>query len=154
MYKYIIISVPIYYFCNLSEYVLHKLSHNKNIKFLYKPHHHHHITEFPPNKLINNDHKARNIIYNEYLQICILIWIISYNLLQSDIFSILLIESFIYIYMCNLLHDSYHKDNTFFENFEWFKHKKQLHLIHHKKTYNNFNLFDNSCDKLINTYIK
>lgn len=145
-------TIPIYFFCNLFEHFVHSLSHNRNIKFLYNSHHYHHTVEFPPSKLVNNDHVYRSAIYNEYLQICSIIWVFSYYILSIQLFYLFFIESFAYLYTCDILHTSYHKNNSMFERFEWFQKKKREHLLHHKITCYNFNLFDNTGDKLMNKY--
>ena len=142
----------IYCICNILEHILHKLSHNKNIYYLYNPHHYHHVVEYPPSKLVNNEVKYRSFIYNEYLHISIFLWIISYIYLDSITFIIFLIESSIYLFLCDYLHSSYHKNNSYLEKYLWFKKKKELHLLHHKKTVYNFNLFDNTSDKFLHTF--
>ena len=54
--------------------------------------------------------------------------------------------------MCDILHTSYHKNNSIFERFKWFQKKKKDHLLHHRITCYNFNLFDNTSDKFMNKY--
>ena len=149
---FILTSCITYIICNMVEYGLHLLSHNRNIKYLYKSHHYHHTVQFPPHNLVNNDIRYNSIIYNEYLHISCIIWIISYIILPLYIYSIFFIESCVYLYFANLLHECYHMSNSYFEKYKWFQRKKQLHLQHHIKTVHNFNLFDNSSDKVFKTF--
>ena len=141
-----------YLFCNLLEYILHKVSHNRHFKYLYNSHHYHHVVEFPPHKLVDNNIEYRSFIYNEYLHVSTILWIISYIYLDLYQFTEFFIESIIYLLCCDYLHSSYHRDNSYLEKCNWFKKKKKLHLLHHKKTVHNFNLFDNTSDKLLNTF--
>ena len=151
--KYILISIFTYLSCNLIEHTLHRLSHNRHIPLLYKWHHYHHTVEFPPYRLINNNHKYDSIIYNYYLYIVIIIYLFTYLIINDwYIQTIIYVEGTLYMHFANLLHESYHRDNSFFERFGWFQKKKKLHLLHHIKTTRNFNLFDNTTDKMVNTF--
>ena len=47
---------------------------------------------------------------------------------------------------------SYHLNDSIFEKYEWFQRNKLLHHKHHMKTYRNYNLIDNTSDKLHKTY--
>lgn len=151
--KFINLSLVTYFICNFIEYGLHKLSHNPKIPLLYKWHHYHHTHEFPPYKLVNNNHINKSIIYNYYVYIVLLIHLLTYCLISSiQVKLIIYVESTIYMYIANKMHNSYHKDDTWLEQFQWFQRKKSLHLYHHIKTTSNFNLFDNTTDKLKKTF--
>ena len=54
--------------------------------------------------------------------------------------------------MANILHDSYHKDNTFLEKYKWFQGKRKEHFIHHKYMNKNMNIMDMTMDKLNKSY--
>ena len=151
--KFLSITIITYFCCNIVENILHKLSHYKFVPLLYKWHHYHHTIEFPVSKLINNNHTNNSIIYNYYLYIAIIILLLSIIIIKdTKIILLVYTESSIYMYVANLLHESYHKNNTFLEKYKWFRDKKKLHLLHHRQTTHNFNLFDNTSDKIYNTF--
>jgi len=152
MIKEIFLFINTYYFINLGEYILHKISHNKNFGFLYKWHHYHHVIEFPYYQLTTDIYPQTNKLENIYIYFIILWWIVMYYILEFYYFNILFIESLIYVIWIDKMHESYHLNNSIFEKFEWFRKKKELHLLHHKKTFLNLNLFDFTSDKLLKTY--
>ena len=153
MLLYYLLLTGVNYLClNILEYTLHNLSHNINMKYLYNWHHYHHAVEFPLTRLINNNHTYNSIYKNRYLHCSIAICPLLYYLLELRYFLFIMVEITLYLMVVDYFHSSYHKDNSYLEQFKWFKYKKKMHLLHHKQTRFNFNLIDNTTDKLVNTY--
>ena len=149
----IMIMITTYYFFNFAEYILHKISHNRNYGgLIYRWHHKHHIIEFPPHKLTKDVYPDSPKYENIYAYFLIAWWIALYNIVSLYYFKIIFIETLIYAMCIDRLHTYYHLNNSPLEKYEWFRKKKELHLLHHKKTHHNFNLVDFTTDKLLETY--
>ena len=155
MFNEIILIVSIYYFINISEYILHKLSHNyKYGGVIYNWHKKHHTIEFPLKNLTRNEYpKIIPRYQNIFIYFILIWWILMYSILERYYFNILFIESSIYFVVIDKLHESYHLNNSIFEKYEWFRKKKRIHLLHHIKHNKNFNLVDLTGDKINITYI-
>ena len=50
-------------------------------------------------------------------------------------FKIIFTETLIYAISIDRLHTYYHLNNSPLEKYGWFRRKKELHLLHHKKTH-------------------
>lgn len=139
-------------FLNLIEYFIHTLSHNPKIKFLYTPHHSHHLIYSPKNLTRKQYSDNANDSRLPYLIILISSYIFFYYILTIKYYIIFIIETTTYFYIANLLHNCYHLDNSFLEKYKWFKYLKKLHHIHHIEVYKNFNITIPISDKINNTY--
>ena len=150
----LILIINTYYFINLGEYILHYISHSpKYGSIIYKWHRDHHVIEFPPSKLTKDIYPNTIPRYqNIYLYFIILWWMMMYHILPFYYFKILFIESSIYFVIIDRLHTSYHLNDSIFERSKWFREKKRLQLLHHKKTLYNLNLLDFTSDKLLKSY--
>jgi len=150
----IILIINTYYFINIGEYILHRLSHNRKYgRILYNWHREHHIKEFPINQLTRDVYpriipKYKNI----FIYFIIVWWTMMYFILDNYYFKILIFESSIYFLLIDKLHESYHLNNSIFEKYEWFQKKKKLHLYHHIKHNKNYNLIDLTSDKINKTF--
>ena len=149
----LIVVLTTYYFFNISEYILHKISHNRNYGgIIYRWHHKHHVIEYPPHKLTKDVQPYSPKYENIYVYFLITWWIALYNIVSQYYFTIIFTETLLYALCIDRLHTYYHLNNSPLEKFKWFQKKKELHLLHHKKTYHNFNLIDFTSDKLLETY--
>ena len=69
MFYEIFIIINTFFFFNITEYILHALSHNPKIKFLYNIHHKHHSIEFPPSKLTKDKYPLDDHLKNPFIYI-------------------------------------------------------------------------------------
>jgi len=153
MYNEFLLLITTYYFLNFAENILHKLAHSRKYgNILYRWHKYHHIIEFPPNELTKDIYPSTHKYENIFIYFAIVWWIFMYQYLEFYYFKILLSESILYMICIDRLHTYYHLNNSILERFKWFRKKKELHLLHHKKTYLNFNLYDFTSDILLQTY--
>ena len=150
----LLVIVNTFFFMNLIEYILHKLSHNPKIKILYNIHRKHHSIEFPPSRLTCNKYPLDDHLKNPFIYITIVIWIILYNIISYYTFSIIFIESLIYTFTINFLHQAYHLNDSWLDKYKWFKYRKRIHHIHHLRTKKNLNLVVFTGDMIFNTYIE
>lgn len=137
-------------FCalNLIEYFIHKLSHNyKYGGILYKIHHKHHTIDYPPNQLTvkkydenSPDTRGPNIMFG------IFYYFIIYHFLPLYYYILFVIQTTIFVYFMNMIHNYYHLEHSFLEKYNWFKEKKRLHHIHHINTYKNLGISFNYVD--------
>lgn len=154
---FLLYSIPSWYYYNLIEYFLHSLSHNNKI-YSYKIHKKHHTIHYPVKKLIQKSPYKTDIhkyIFPDgflangipFLGILML----NYLLLGNSSHNIniwLLIDG----YISDYIHTEIHTENSWLEKYNWFKKKRELHLLHHKNIKENINIMTNIYDKLFNTY--
>ena len=113
---YLFIIIINYHIFNILEYFLHKASHDIRFRRLYNWHKYHHTVEFPPCRLIYNNHTGPPIYENVFLQIALCFLAILYFLLSRDIYYIVFSETILLMKVDDYLHTSYHKDNSYLEN--------------------------------------
>ena len=141
-----------YYFFNFIEYSVHQLAHSKKYGgFLYKEHYIHHKI-FPPKKLMVKDSSQMESTDKSFSFIILCIYGLSYKVLETYYLYLFTINSIIYVTIIVQLHKHYHLINSPLDTFEWFKKRKELHHIHHRKKYNNYNLVFFTSDKIKKTY--
>jgi hypothetical protein len=153
MIKDVFISLVSYYFFNISEYLLHELSHSiKYGGYMYEWHHKHHVIEYPPNRLVSKGYSS-SPYYENFYSYFILLWIFTiYQFMNPYYFKLLSCEVVSYGFIVDQLHQQYHLEKSILEGFKWFQKKKANHLLHHKQMHLNYNIMDNTSDKIFNTY--
>ena len=67
---------------------------------------------------------------------------------------IIISQLLLFAYISDYIHTEIHIDGSWLEKYDWFIQKRNLHLIHHKRTNKNINIIDHSLDKLLNSYCK
>ena len=126
---------------NTIEYYIHKLSHNhKYGGILYKYHHKHHTIDYPPTKLIRDKNDKVDSTNGPFKVLLLYVYILFYFLLPYSWYLLFLIETSLYFYVMDKIHDYYHLDNTYLDKYNWFVKLKKKHHTHHKVTTKNLNL--------------
>ena len=157
---FIFYSIPCWFYYNFVEYLLHTLSHSYNYgTYIYKLHKKHHTIHYPITKLMSiSPYKTNYYLYilsdgtiAHGLPVLGIIYL-NYKLLNYEIFINISCWLIINAYFSDYLHTEIHTQNSWLEKYEWFQKKRDLHLIHHKKTSKNINMMCSFIDKIFNTY--
>jgi len=159
MMTFLFLLLPSWYMFHFLEYVLHKLAHSKKYGgFIYKIHLKHHKLHYPlKNFKSPKPYKTSQIfIFSDgliafSLPISIIIYG-TYNLLNYEIFKILIFQIFSFFYISDLLHTEIHLEDSVLEKYEWFLYLRNNHYIHHKTYNKNINIIDPTFDKLNKTF--
>lgn len=87
--------------------------------------------------------------FNLFLYLCVITKIISFGfgLLTGVLsFSLLLFSYYI--------HRSYHDEDCWLNNYEWFVEQKRLHFLHHKYPNKNYGITTHFVDSIMGTHVK
>ena len=140
-------------FCVFYENFLHKASHYKESGHLYKWHKLHH-KDYPAKRLESDTYIDSAKWYNNMFVFWIcMAQLYIYMSTSFRVFTIFTMETSIYSFSVSYFHEQFHIKNSWWLRYEWFRHFKKNHLIHHMKHTKNFGILTNSMDKLNQTYI-
>lgn len=138
------------------EQLLHSLSHSpKYGGRLYRWHKLHHMN-YPPNKLRSTKYinsGEGKLIENLFLYSILLTQFCIYTVTSLRTFIIFFTQSMGYSIIVNHLHIQYHLRDSYLDNYQWFKKRRDYHLLHHKNSKFNLGFITNRIDKLSGTFI-
>ena len=140
-------------FSTLFENALHKASHYKQSRRLYKWHKLHHkdytIKKLESDSYIDSTGWFNNM-YGFYIIITQgIIFIVS----DKRVFTIFYITSTGYALLVEYMHQQFHLKQSIWLHYKWFRKLKQNHLQHHILQTKNFSFFTEKIDRLYNTYL-
>jgi sterol desaturase/sphingolipid hydroxylase (fatty acid hydroxylase superfamily) len=154
MIKYILLVIPTWYVYNFIEYCLHKLSHSyKYGGYIYKIHSNHHKVHYPTSDFMDKAPFKSSFLFGipdviiAFGPISGLITGIFYKILPFNIFSFVISEIYLLLYISDYIHSHYHIRGSWLEKYNWFLEKRKYHYIHHIKLNKNMSL-----SGLCNTY--
>ena len=142
-------------FINMYEYAMHSFLHYNVITPMYRWHHQHHI-DYPPSR-VTSDIYINNtgpLYTNLFLQMSIPPVVIMYFVLSRYYYGIFCIQSLSYLYIMNYLHNQYHLNSSWLDEYKWFRMNKHYHVIHHRKYKKNLNILDHATDKITGHFSK
>ena len=163
MYLSLVIPASTWYLYHLIEYYLHKLGHNRNYgSYIYKIHTDHHKIHYPISKLMDTKPYRTGYTYSipdgmfaygppfivllSSLYFCVDICI------ELSTYVTIVFELLLLAYLSDYIHTEIHTDGSWLEKYYWFKRKRELHLLHHKKVIKNMNIIDHTFDKVNDSY--
>lgn len=140
-------------FCSYFENALHRASHYKSTGSLYRWHKKHH-KEYPPSRLETDVYiDSDSWIDNHYLRY-VLVSLSCICAVSSIRVSIIVIPTnLLYGYILSYLHEHYHLKQSWLLKYEWFRYRKQYHLLHHRKQTYNYSFFCDKVDMIQHTFI-
>jgi len=124
---------------------------------------HNHVIDI--HTLIHDSHSLHHndrddASYGDFSWIVILVceaFIVLYLAYVVDIISgyalLVVTAAMIFVVFYNwYIHKAYHTENHWLEYFEWFKHDRKEHMIHHVNHRQNYGVTTRLCDKIFGTY--
>jgi hypothetical protein len=76
----------------------------------------------------------------------------TYLVLPLDLFVVVVLACAVSFYAHVFFDKEYHVEGSRLRRFAWFRHKQELHFVHHQNTGCNFAVIDNFWDRLLGTY--
>eukprot|EP01084_Bolivina_argentea_P013638 25594_1 len=161
--EFMIVSIVTWYICTSVDWGLHTLSHYNYdvnwIKAMHDIHMNHHKRQYPigellkkPPYLSGDGQKAfvPPVIIIQFI-CCMVFTCIGISKYGNFIF---VVESFMYLYCSDYMHQSYHIDGCWMEKYEWFTKRRYFHFYHHYHMNMNMSLggFDSTVDRIMKTY--
>ena len=70
--------------------------------------------------------------------------------------SLSVVECALYLLVSDHLHQQYHVDGSWLEQFDWFMRRRERHFYHHYHMKRNMSLggMDSTVDRLLHTYVQ
>ena len=127
--------------------------HVKRILPIYSSHTHGHHSRYARNALLQDSWIAseRHVLWYFAIPFS-MIGLLVFTLAPLALFVTQLGALACSIAIHILLHRHYHLRGTPLERFGWFRRKRALHFIHHRRVHNNYAIVENWTDKLLGTY--
>ena len=82
----------------------------------------------------------------------VLVAVVVFFVLPIDLFLVVVATSAISFYAHGYFDKAYHVQGSKLARFAWFRHKQQLHFVHHLHANSNFAVIDFFWDRLLGTY--
>ena len=152
------ITVITWYFCNLTDWSLHTMSHIPTklpvVKTIHHIHMTHHKVHYPISKLLRPEPYKSGGGEFAFGPIIALIYGIIYISFPTSIALVVLIETTLFLFVSDRLHVEYHVEGSYLERFDWFLRRRERHFWHHKHLRQNMSLggIDPVFDHLFKTY--
>mmetsp|Transcript_39207 Transcript_39207/g.77082 ORF Transcript_39207/g.77082 Transcript_39207/m.77082 type:complete len:174 (-) Transcript_39207:119-640(-) len=156
--EFLLGSVGTWYLCNLSDWGLHTLSHIHTrlplLQTLHSVHMAHHKESYPVGKLLKDPPYSGQKGEFVFAPLVFCIWFLCYLCLPLRFALLVVIESTLFSYVSNYLHQHYHLKGSWLEKYKWFQDRRNRHYYHHHHLRKNMSLggLDPVFDKLFGTY--
>jgi len=148
------IFVVTYYLSAAVQTISHRLyGHTKRVMAIYAEHTHGHHAQYARSDLLRDDWvpSERHVLWYfaiPFSAIAALVWAIAP-------FAVLLayVTGLAFSFSLHLvLHRQYHIRGSVLERFAWFRRKRALHFIHHRRVRTNYAIVENWIDRVLGTY--
>lgn len=143
-----------YYGASIVQTLSHQaFGHEKRIMSIYSSHTHGHHARYARNALLQDSWIAseRHVLWYfaiPFSIIGLLVFVLAPLALFATHLGALAFSISIHI----LFHRHYHLRGTPLERFGWFRKKRALHFIHHRRVRSNYAIVENWIDRLLGTY--
>jgi sterol desaturase/sphingolipid hydroxylase (fatty acid hydroxylase superfamily) len=143
-----------YYLSAIVQTIAHRLfGHTKRVMAIYAEHTHGHHARYARSDLLRDDWvpSERHVLWYfaiPFAAIAAVVWAMAP-------FAVLIayVAGLIFSFALHLLlHRQYHVRGSLLERFAWFRRKRALHFIHHRRVRTNYAIVENWIDRLLGTY--
>jgi sterol desaturase/sphingolipid hydroxylase (fatty acid hydroxylase superfamily) len=153
---FVLIAISAHLVVSGSQTLLHySLGHHRLGGTFFRNHVGFHHTYYARGHLVSSNYRGDEGNNTPYFLIpTILVAAVMYFILPFDLFLTLAITSAASFYAHVYFDKAYHVQGSKLERFAWFRHKQQLHFVHHLHANSNFAVIDFFWDRLLGTYRK
>src|SRR5262245_31695609 len=143
-----------YYLSAVVQTLSHRLfGHTKRVMAIYADHTHGHHARYARNDLLRDDWvtSERHVLWYfavPFSAIAAIVW----TMAPFAVFLAYLAGLAFSFGLHLALHRHYHIRGSVFERFAWFRRKRALHFIHHRRVRSNYAIIENWIDRLLGTY--
>ena len=156
--EFLCATVGTWYFCNLTDWLLHTMSHISTrvpiLKTIHNIHMTHHKIHYPITKLLRPEPYSGGGGEFAFGPIIATIFGLMYILLPTRISWVVILETLVFTLVSDRLHVEYHTQGSYLERFDWFLRRRERHFWHHKHLRENMSLggIDSVFDHVFRTY--
>lgn len=146
--------VVTYYLLAIVQTVSHRLfGHTKRVMAIYVEHTHGHHARYARSDLLRDDWvpSERHVLWYfavPFSTIAGLVWAMA----PFAVFLAYLAGLAFSFALHLVLHRQYHIRGSILERFAWFRRKRALHFIHHRRVLSNYAIVENWIDRVLGTY--
>lgn len=150
----IVAFVITYYLSAIVQTLSHRLfGHTKRVMTIYSSHTHGHHARYARSDLLQDDwiESERHVLWYFAIPFCAIaatVWAMA----PTAVFLAYLAGLAFSFGLHLLLHRHYHIRGSVLERFEWFRRKRALHFVHHRRVRSNYAIVENWIDRLLGTY--
>lgn len=153
---YLFVAAATYYGASLVQVIFHRLfGHQRWIGALFETHVHGHHAQYawPTLQTERWIPTERHIIWYYSIPFALVACAV-YWLCAADLFAVHLAALFFSIWWHIYLHRQYHVRASWLSRFVWFRHKRQLHLLHHRRSNKNYAIVEFFWDRVLGTHLE
>lgn len=146
--------VATYYLSAVVQTLSHRVfGHTKRVMAIYSNHTHGHHARYARSELLQDEwiESGRHVLWYfaiPFAAIAAVVWVKA----SPPAFLAYLAGLAFSIGLHILLHRHYHIRGSVLERFEWFRRKRALHFVHHRRVRTNYAIVENWIDRLLGTY--
>ena len=146
--------VVTYYLSAIVQTVSHRIfGHTKRVMAIYAEHTHGHHARYARNELLQDSWvpSERHVLWYfpiPFSAMAALVWAVAPVPVFLAYFAGLAFSFALHL----VLHRHYHIRGSVLERFEWFRRKRALHFIHHRRVRSNYAIVENWIDRILGTY--
>ena len=149
----LIIGVGTYYGTSLIQTIFHRIfGHTRRIGKLYDVHVRGHHAQYRPQLLSDRWIPTEQHITWYYAIPFTPMVLMAFWLLPSILFIVHALSLAFTVWWHVFLHRQYHVRGVWLERFEWFREKRRLHFVHHKRSRRNYAIVEYGWDRLFGTF--
>jgi sterol desaturase/sphingolipid hydroxylase (fatty acid hydroxylase superfamily) len=150
----ILTAVATHLVMSLAQTLMHsKLGHHRMGGKFFRNHINFHHTYYSKDHLVSGRYLADEGNNTPFFFIPVfLVGACTYLVLPLDLFVAQIIACAASFYAHVFFDKEYHVDGSWLQRFAWFRHKQELHFVHHRHVNTNFAVIDFFWDKMLGTY--
>ncbi len=150
---YLCVGVVTYYGASLIQTLFHRFfGHSRRIGKLYEVHVGGHHAQYAPQLLSDRWIRSERHITWYYAIPFTPMVLMVFWLLPGSLFVVHMLALAFTIWWHIFLHRQYHVRGVWLERFQWFREKRRLHFVHHKRSRRNYAIVEYVWDRLFGTF--
>ena len=150
---HLVVAIATYYGASFIQTLFHRIfGHTRRITKLYDVHVGGHHAQYAPQMLTNRWIRTEQHITWYYAIPFTPMALTAYWLFPLSLFVVHLLALALAIWWHVFLHRQYHVRGVWLERFEWFREKRRLHFVHHKRPRRNYAIVEYGWDRLFGTF--
>ena len=137
------------------EQLIHSFAHNRKYGGqLYQWHRLHHL-DYPPHKTQSKEYinSGEGIVENLFLYSILGTDMLLFPFVSYRTFLFFLSQTTLYAFTVNYFHRQYHTEDSYWNQYQWYRKKRDYHLLHHKRKNCNMGFSSSYIDKLRGMYL-
>jgi sterol desaturase/sphingolipid hydroxylase (fatty acid hydroxylase superfamily) len=139
--NHIVVSIATYYATSFVQAFFHRIfGHTRRIATLYDVHVGGHHAQY-----------ARQLLSDRWIPFTPMV-LTAFWWLPLSLFAVHAVSLTFAIWWHVFLHRKYHLRGVWLERFEWFRKKRRLHFVHHRRPRSNYAIVEYGWDRLLGTF--